>query len=111
MSEVSKLEGMLRQNLFKRTFKEVPYESYIELKSWVPLSNGELSLVFKIEVKNQNHRAIVLGRDSLNIKEIIANTRKDISEMIQRPCKVGVIVSISKIQSVHKSNDRQAINI
>jgi GTPase Era involved in 16S rRNA processing len=92
-----------------RTFKEVPYESDVTLKSWVPLSNGELSLVFQVEVRNKNHRAMILGRDSINIKEITANTIRDISEMIQRPVKVEILVVLTKIKNIHKSNNRQAL--
>lgn len=109
LSEVKKLENALKQNIFMRTFKEVPYESDVTLKSWVPLSNGELSLVFQVEVRNKNHRAMILGRDSINIKEITANTIRDISEMIQRPVKVEILVVLTKIKNIHKSNNRQAL--
>ena len=109
LSEVMKLEDCLRQNIFKRTFNEVPYETMIDLKSWVPLSNGELSLVFKIEVRNKNHRAIIIGRDGINLREIVNNTKKDISEMLQRPVKLEVLINNRQISNIHKANNIQPL--
>lgn len=109
LSETEKMEQIIRQNVFKRTYKEVPYQTLIELQSWVPLSNGELSLVFKLEVKNKNQRAILVGRDSLNIKEIKYESIKDMSLLLKRPVKIEFNITERRISNLDKYKNMQYI--
>ena len=69
LPEVEKCQEILRQNIYNKFYFEVPYQCGCKLSSWVPKSNGELDLVFHIEVKNRNIIGIVLGeKGNINYK-------------------------------------------
>jgi GTP-binding protein Era len=61
LCEVEKCQEILRQNIYNRFYYEVPYQTGVKLTSWVPKSNGELDIVFHLEVRNKNIIGIIIG--------------------------------------------------
>ncbi len=52
MSEVEKAEQAMKQAVFEKFFKEIPYQTGIKVTSWVPKINGELRIDIALDVKN-----------------------------------------------------------
>lgn len=103
-SEVDKLEEIIKQNVYKRVFNEIPFETGIILKSWVPLTNGELRCFFHIEVKDKNVRKIIIGRDGINIKEIRQQSEKDLTILLKRPVKIEIGIVLRRIKNLKTAN-------
>lgn len=103
-SEVDKLEEVVKQNIYKRSYNEVPFETSVILKSWVPLTNGELRCFFNIEVKDRNVRKILIGREGINIKEIRQQSEKDLTILFNRPVKIEIGIICRRIKNIKKAN-------
>ena len=52
-SEVEKAEEAMKQAVYEKFFKEIPYQTGIKVTGWVPKLNGELRVDFKLDVKNR----------------------------------------------------------
>ena len=52
-SEVEKAEESMKQAIFEKFFKEIPYQVGIKVVGWVPKLNGELRVDFHLDVKNE----------------------------------------------------------
>ena len=52
-SEVSKAEEALKQAVMEKYFKEIPYQSGIQVVGWVPKLNGELRIDYNVDVKSE----------------------------------------------------------
>lgn len=60
-SEVEKAEEAMKQAIFEKFFKEVPYQVGIKVTSWVPKLNGELRIDIDLDVKNKSQKAMLIG--------------------------------------------------
>lgn len=51
-SEIEKVEESMKQAIFEKFFKELPYQIGIKCTAWVPKLNGELRIDIALDVKN-----------------------------------------------------------
>lgn len=111
LSEAEKCQEIVRQNIYNRFYYEVPYQTGVKLTSWVPKSNGELDIVFQLEVKNKNIIGIIIGEKGKNyyklgriIREIREDCEKELSIFYQRPVKVNIFVTQRYNKGVEELN-------
>lgn len=107
--EIEKMEEIVKQNIYKRVYKEVPYGLAVVLTSWVPMSSGEIKMEFKIECKNDNQRMIILGREGDNIKVVKESCEKDLTALYSKPVKCDLVVKNRKISSLKKLNAKDEV--
>lgn len=60
----------MKQAVFEKFFKELPYQIGIKVTGWVPKINGELRIDFVLDVKNDIQVAMVLGEKGRILKEV-----------------------------------------
>ncbi len=75
-----------REKLTLRLHQELPYQLTVETENWTDLKNGSARIEQVIYVIRDGHKGIVLGRRGETIKAVGAEARKDIAELIGRPC-------------------------
>lgn len=49
---MEKVEEAMKQAIFEKFFKELPYQIGIKCTGWVPKLNGELRIDISLDVKN-----------------------------------------------------------
>lgn len=109
-TEAEKCQEILRQNIYNRFYYEIPYETGVKLTSWVPKSNGELDIVFNLEVRNKNIIGVVIGERGRIIKEIREECERELTIFYQRPVKVNIFVNHRNNKSVEESNANDGTN-
>lgn len=111
-SELEKCEDVLKQMIFSRFYREVPYETAVKVTSWVPMSNGELKISFQIEVKYDVNASMLVGRKGSVIGELRQELNKCLSNMYQLPVKSSLFVVLRrKGLSVEALNEMGVQNV
>jgi len=70
MSEAEKAEEAMKQAIFERFFKELPYQIGIKVTGWVPKLNGELRIDIALDVKNDVQKGMLLGEHGRIMKDL-----------------------------------------
>ena len=92
MSEVEKAEQAMKQAIYEKFFKEIPYQTGIKVTSWVPKINGELRIDIALDVKNKVQTGMLLGEKGRILNEVRERAAQILTERIQRPVKIYVEV-------------------
>ena len=92
LSDQEKCEEIFRGLIFNRFYKEVPYDSLVEMKQWVPFNNGEIRIKFQVEVRYKDQVPMFLGEDGRTIKELREELNKDLSRFYQKPVNCFITV-------------------
>jgi GTP-binding protein Era len=74
-----------REKLTLRLHQELPYQMTVETETWEERKDGSVRIEQIIYVARDGHKGIVLGKRGETIKEIGAQARKDIAELLGRP--------------------------
>ncbi|WP_040485949.1 GTPase Era [Lutibaculum baratangense] len=83
-----------REKLFIRLHEELPYESMVETEQWKPLKDGSLRVEQVIYVARDSQRGIVLGKKGQMIKEIGAQSRRELEEILERKVHLFLFVKV-----------------
>ena len=67
--------------------------------SWVPCTNGELRINFKVEVKSDHNIQIFVGKDGRTISELRKELDRQLTINFQKPVKTIINV-------VHRNNEK-----
>jgi len=110
-TEVEKAEEILKQILYDRFYKEIPYNIIGYVTSWVPMSNGQIKINFNIEVKYDVHISIVIGKESRIIKEIREELDKLLAMQFQMPIKTNLFLTLRKKGQLESLNEKGILNI
>lgn len=107
LSEVERCEQIMTAVIFGRFFKEIPYKISVEVKSWVPKSDGKLRVEFSLGVNHGVIRGIVIGKGG----RIVDGLRKDaaaaLSKHYQKPVQVVLQVVEDRGHNAGKFNDQK----
>jgi len=109
-TEVEKAEQILKQILYSRFYKEIPYAVIGYVTSWVPMSNGQLKINFNIEVKYDVQISMMIGKDSKVIKELREEVDKQLALCFQMPVRANLFVVMRKKLQQEVLNDRGIIS-
>lgn len=110
-SEVEKAEEAMKQAIFEKFFKEIPYQIGIKVTGWVPKLNGELRIDIALDVKNDTQKKMLLGEKGRIIREVRERAQQILIEKIQRPVSMFVEVKIrrNKIADQNKFDSFEAL--
>jgi len=97
-SELALCEEIIREKIFKRINKEVPYMVTLQNVGWTNLPNGTLRIDENILVKKLGHKRMVLGKSGRGIYGIIETASQDLQAILHRNVALHLNVKIDKSQ-------------
>jgi len=83
-----------REKLFLRLHQELPYAATVETTDWKEVKGNAVRIEQTIFVTRENHRMIVLGKGGRAIKAISMESRKELSELMERPVHLFLFVKV-----------------
>ena len=95
-SEVQRAQQIMKQALFERYFKEIPYQVGIDVTGWVPKLSGELRIDYELDVRNKIQIGMLLGKKGRMMGEVKARVEQLMTEILQRPVTVFILVKRRK---------------
>jgi GTP-binding protein Era len=98
-SEIEKCEEILKQIIFNRFYQEFPYHTTSIVTGWVPCTNGELRISFKVEVKSDHNIQIFVGKEGRTISELRKELDRQLTIFLQKPVKTIINV-------IHRDNKK-----
>lgn len=85
-----------REKLFLKLNQELPYSLTVKTDTYEILKNGDTKIHQTIFVQKENQKAIILGKNGSMIKEVGAESRKDISDIVQSKVHLFLFVKVKK---------------
>ena len=85
---------MTREKLYLRLHQELPYQSTVETDVWKQMKDGSVRVEQTIYVERESQRKIVLGKGGQTIKAIGADSRREISAIIEAPVHLFLFVKV-----------------
>jgi GTP-binding protein Era len=83
-----------RERIFDRLHEELPYAATVETTSWQERKDGSVRIEQTIFVERESQRAIVLGKAGQTVKLISMESRKEMTEILERPVHLFVFVKV-----------------
>lgn len=96
---------IVREKVFLFTNKEVPYTTHIEVEHWEENDNADVISVL-IQVRDKNHKKIILGAEGSLIKKIGTHARLEIEELLNKKIYLKThikIVPVGKMSISYKA--------
>jgi GTP-binding protein Era len=83
-----------REKIYNRLHEELPYASTVETASWQERKDGSVRIEQTIFVAREGQKAIVLGKGGQTIKQISMDSRKELTEILERPVHLFLFVKV-----------------
>ncbi|MEL6480759.1 MAG: GTPase Era [Pseudomonadota bacterium] len=83
-----------REKLTLRLHQELPYQLTVETEAWEEKQDGSARIEQVIYVARDGHKGIVLGKAGATTKAVGAESRREISELLGRPCHLFLTVKV-----------------
>ena len=88
MNEIDKVQEIMKQAVYKNYFYEIPYQVGIECTAWVPKTNGELLIDYKLSVPRRSIKGIIIGKKGRIIRGLREEVQAELSRIYQKPVVV-----------------------
>lgn len=85
---------MIREQIFKITYSEVPYAAAILIEDWDE-SESRVLIRAKIHVESQSQKGIVIGKRGSKLKEIGTHARNAIEQMLGQKVYLELFVAVA----------------
>lgn len=83
---------VVREKVFRRVAKEVPYGATMELSSWSYLSDGTLRIRVDIYTQKRNHMKILIGSGGSNLHIITNSAQEELRHIWGRPVLLKIFI-------------------
>jgi GTP-binding protein Era len=83
-----------REKLFLRLHQEIPYSSHVETERWEEKKDGSVRIEQVIYVERDSQKKIVLGHKGETIRAIGQASRKELTEIMERPVHLFLFVKV-----------------
>lgn len=83
-----------REKIFHRLHDEVPYSSTVETTSWQERKDGSVRIEQTIFVARDGQKAIMLGKGGQTIKQVSMDSRRELTEILDRPVHLFLFVKV-----------------
>jgi GTP-binding protein Era len=74
--------------------QELPYQSTVETDSWTERKDKSVRIEQTIFVERESQRKIVLGKGGATIKQIGADSRRELTEIVGAPVHLFLFVKV-----------------
>ncbi|CAI2369508.1 unnamed protein product [Moneuplotes crassus] len=95
-TEIDIVQEVMKQAVYKSYFYEVPYQIGVDCIGWVPKTNGELLVDYKLHVPKNSVKKIVIGRKGRIIKGLRQEVEAELSKHYQKPVQVCIQVVLER---------------
>ena len=83
-----------REKIFHRLHDEVPYASTVETTQWTERRDGSVRIEQTIFVERPGQKAIMLGKGGATIKQVSMDSRRELTEILERPVHLFLFVKV-----------------
>jgi len=83
-----------REKLYLKLHQELPYQSTVETDVWTERKDGSVRIEQTIYVERESQRKIVLGKGGQTIKAIGAASRRELTEILEKPVHLFLFVKV-----------------
>jgi GTP-binding protein Era len=83
-----------REKMFNRLHQELPYQSTVETETWEEKKDGSVRIEQTIFVERDSQKKIVIGKGGQTLKAIGAESRKELSEIVEAPVHLFLFVKV-----------------
>jgi len=83
-----------REKIFRQLHQELPYQSTVETDSWTERKDKSVRIEQTIFVERESQRKIVLGKGGATIKQIGADSRRELTEIVGAPVHLFLFVKV-----------------
>ncbi|MDH4284683.1 MAG: GTPase Era [Gallionellaceae bacterium] len=99
---------LLREKIFRLTGEELPYSASVQIEQFKEEESGMRRIHAAILVDKEAHKAMLIGKDGLKLKEIATQARLDMEKMFGAKVFLEVFV---KIRSGWADDERMLKNL
>ncbi len=85
-----------REKLYLRVHEELPYAAAVETTAFTEAKGGAVRIEQTIYVERESQRPIILGKGGQTLKWIGETARKDLSEILDRPVHLFLLVKVKE---------------
>ena len=96
-----------REKLFLRLHQELPYALTVETEKWEPRKDGGVRIEQTVFVRRDGQKAIVLGKGGKAIKDIGAESRKELEEIFD--CRVHLFLFVKVRKNWQEDPERYRV--
>jgi GTPase len=96
-----------REKLFLRLHQELPYALTVETEKWEPRKDGSVRIEQTVFVRRDGQKAIVLGKGGKAIKDIGAESRKELEEIFD--CRVHLFLFVKVRKNWQEDPERYRV--
>jgi len=82
-----------REKIYERLHEELPYQATVETTDWKEKKDG-VRIEQTIYVARDSQRSIVLGKGGSMIKQLSMQSRKELSEILEKPVHLFLFVKV-----------------
>ncbi|MBX2835112.1 MAG: GTPase Era [Micavibrio sp.] len=83
-----------REKIFERLYRELPTSTYVETENWEEFDNGDVKISQQVIVERDSQKAIVLGKQGRQIKQIGQEARVELENMFERRVHLKLFVKV-----------------
>ncbi|MEL7137663.1 MAG: GTPase Era [Pseudomonadota bacterium] len=83
-----------REKLTLRLHQELPYQLTVETEAWEERKDGSARIEQVVYVARDGHKGIVLGKGGTTAKAVGAEARREITDLLGRPCHLFLTVKV-----------------
>lgn len=83
-----------REKLYLQLRQELPYSTTVETETWEEFDNGSVKIEQVIFVERDSQKSIILGKNGQMIKQLGADSRKDLEEILDRRVHLFLFVKV-----------------
>jgi len=90
---------IVREKVFLYTNKEIPYSTHIEVEHWEKKDKTDVISIL-IQVRDKNHKKIILGSGGSLIKKIGTKARVEIESLLEKKVFLRTHIKITTIDKI-----------
>ncbi|MGH6957337.1 MAG: GTPase Era [Caulobacteraceae bacterium] len=87
---------IVREKLYLRVHEELPYAAAVETTAFEDRPDGSARIEATIFVEREGQRGILIGKGGQTLKWIGEAARKDLAEVLGRPCHLFLTVKVKR---------------
>jgi GTP-binding protein Era len=96
MSQSERVVEIIKEKVLQRLNQELPYLVSQKVFDWRKDSEGTLYIEQLLQVDNQRHKMMIIGKDGQVLKGIASRAERDIQKILECPVKLKLTVAVRK---------------
>ena len=85
---------LTREKIYDRLHQELPYSITVETSDWKELRKKSVRIEQTVFVERDSQKKIVVGKNGSAIKQVSAETRAELAEIIGQPVHLFLFVKV-----------------